>query len=114
MIHMESEDGLERRLRQAYQAVPDHGFTARVLGALPAPASAKRLPILAGMTLAGGILGLVILPGGRFLHQVAGQLAGVAAMDLTTCCWLLAADVLAWALALAWACERAPKGVTAR
>jgi hypothetical protein len=86
MDEMNQEDWLDRQLREAAPYIDDHGFSARVLAALPVPRRKQlslRSVILIGITLLGSVLAYVLSDGGRF---VSVNVARVASLPLL---WLL-------------------------
>ena len=100
-------DWLDRRLREdAGSALDDSGFTERVMGALPARASARWLKsaLIVGSTALGGILaalfapvGTMVLEGARQLAHFQGFTPSIAmtlAMAVVLCVagWVLAAE----------------------
>src|SRR5712691_2774080 len=70
MNEKNQEDLLDRQLREAAPYIEDGGFTARVLGQLPAPrrrGQSLRPVILVGMSLLASALAYVLSDGGRFV-----------------------------------------------
>jgi hypothetical protein len=78
MNAMIDDETLDRQLREAAPYIDDDGFTARVMGRLPA---ARREPrglramILMGMTLLGSGVVYLLSGGGRFVREGVIQLS---------------------------------------
>lgn len=71
-----NHDWLDEMLRSEPKYIDDDGFTAQVEAALPQSRNRRRWlrpAVLGGMTLAGCGLGLVVLPGGRFIIDCVTQ-----------------------------------------
>jgi len=70
-------DWLEDALRQGPRYIDDAGFTGHVVAALP-PARRHRIwlrpVILGGASLVAGVIGLLVLPGGKFVSDCVLQL----------------------------------------
>lgn len=66
-----TDEALDRQLRDAASYIDDAGFTARVLGRLPAQQrrspQSLRIFILMGLTLLGSALACVVSDSGRFI-----------------------------------------------
>jgi anti-sigma factor RsiW len=84
MNEPQQRDWLDDALRQASRPIDDAGFTAQVIAALP-PLRKQRLwlrpVILGGASLAAGIVGLLVLPGGKFVSDCVLQLVWARALS---------------------------------
>jgi hypothetical protein len=90
MDQMNSEDWLDRQLREAAPYVEDNGFTGRVLRNLPAPRRRReslRTLILLGSAAFASALAYILSDGGRFIVVALSRLATVSTL------WLLALTV---------------------
>jgi hypothetical protein len=96
---------LEKLLRgDARESISDNGFTARVMGALPARAMRRRpwlKPLLiVGSAALGSILAAVLAPGGGSLLQGFADLVGfrgftpAAVTGLAMCAALIASAIV--------------------
>ena len=86
MKEIQQEDRLDRQLREAAPYIDDEGFTARVLGQLPAPRQSRRSfrgAILLAITLLASVLAYLLSDGGRFLVVAATRLTTLPTL------WLL-------------------------
>lgn len=92
-MHESMEDDLDRLLRARFDGpLPDDGFSARVLRALPPRPRRRRWPVPAAL-LAGAGLSLasvapVLTGGGVGRLVLAGVLAG--GLSVLAACWALA------------------------
>ena len=94
---MPSEDAhLIALLSPERAAIPDDGFSARVVAAVPRSPRREWLRpcILAGMTSAGCLLGVVVLPGTEGLRVLLGQLPYGSLFSALPIPWLLLAYLL--------------------
>ena len=85
MDEKNQEDLLDRQLRDAAPYIEDGGFTARVLGQLPAPrrsGQSLRPVILIAMSLLASALAYVLSDGGRFV------VVGMARLIVLPSLWL--------------------------
>ncbi len=76
-------DWLDEALREQ-RYIDDAGFTARVIAALPPGRKQfawKRYAILGGISLVALTVGLVVLPGGRFVVESFVALARARTLD---------------------------------
>jgi hypothetical protein len=92
------EDWLEARLRQEVPYIDDDGFTAQVVGKLPAPGSRRsfRGTILICVTLLASVVTYLASDGGRFLVEAVYRLAAMPLLFVglvAICCALLATAV---------------------
>lgn len=90
------------------RVIPDDGFSARVMSALP-PRRARRsfrLPILVGMTALGWVVSMVILPGGKFLHDLLAFMPNAGWLASIPVHWLLALYLISWMIVSAVVEER--------
>ncbi len=86
------DNSLDRQLLEAAPYIDDDGFTAGVLGKLPAPrrqSQSLRAIILVGITLLGSALAFVLSDPGQLVRTNVDRLAGLP---------------LLWVLGLALAC----------
>jgi hypothetical protein len=77
-------DWLDEALRETPRYIDDAGFTARVVAALPPARSKlawKRHAILGAVTAVALAVGLVVLPGGRFVVDCVVELARARTLD---------------------------------
>ena len=83
---------------QQQPELPDHGFSGRVLGALPKPRLKQwqRNALILASTALGCLLALFVLPGGAWLSDVArsaGQQTYISPLVLTAAASALLAAV---------------------
>jgi len=79
----QQHDWLDDVLREGPRYIEDNGFTARVVAALPPPQRKRRLRrtiILGGMSAIACLLGLVVLPGDRFVAGCVLELVTARAL----------------------------------
>ena len=85
MEQNDQDDLLDRQLREAMPYIEDAGFTARVLGQLPAPrrrAQFARPLILVGTSLLASFLAYFLSDGGRFLFVEMARLSALPVLWL--------------------------------
>lgn len=77
MNEQPQRDWLDDVLKEGPRYIEDNGFSARVVSALPRRKQRAwvRTAVLGGAAVAGCALGLVLLPGGKFVADCALQLA---------------------------------------
>lgn len=84
MNEPQQHDWLDDALRDGSQYIDDNGFAARVVATLP-PAHKKlafsRYAILGGVTALGLVVGLIVLPGGKFVVDSVVQLATAKSLN---------------------------------
>jgi len=98
----QQNDWLDQALREQ-RHIKDDGFTNRVIAALPLQRKQRpwlRPVILGGATVAGGVLGLCVLPGGKFISDCVLQLVHTRSLQPTL---LVPALVVAGLFAAAFA-----------
>lgn len=108
-----TDDALDRQLRDAVRYIDDGGFTARVVGRLPAQRHTRaslRSAILIGLTLLGSALAFVFSDSGRFIVVNLFRLANLP--PLTLAVLTLAIGVLATSGAVVTAVAKVRDGRT--
>jgi hypothetical protein len=90
------------------RVIADDGFSARVMNALPPRRTRRsfRLPILVGMTALGWIVSMVILPGGKFVHDLLALIPNSGWLATIPIHWLLALYLICWMVVSAVVEER--------
>lgn len=99
MTDKDFDHQLRSLLEQERTAIPDDGFTESVLTALLPRRRAlrwRREVIIPGITLAGCWLGLIVLPGGEFLHELLARLPHAQLISSLPISWLILVYVLCW------------------
>jgi hypothetical protein len=100
MRDTEFDEQLRTLLEPERTSIQDAGFSQRVLAALPARRKRRWPPreaVIPGMTLAGCVLGLVVLPGGEVLRELLTQVPNAQPVSALPLSWLILVYVLSWA-----------------
>lgn len=100
MRDFDIDEQLQTLLAAEPDCVADDGFTERVLLAMPRRRNRRwpRAMIVPGMTLAGSLLGLIILPGGAWLEAVLRQLPHAQGIQSWPLSWLILVYASCWAV----------------
>ena len=85
------DDQLRNLLQPERTSIPDAGFSQRVVAMLPKRRARQwgREAIIPGMTLVGCWLGLIVLPGGEFLHELLARLPHAQFISSLPVPWLI-------------------------
>ncbi len=103
MRDVDIDQQLQTLLSSESDWVADDGFTERVLAAVPQRPIWRwprigRTWIVPGMTLAGSLLGLIVLPGGDWLQALLAQLPHTQGFQHWPVAWLILVYASCWAV----------------